>query len=91
MIKRELAGRRPYGRWLADGLLTGSNGAPVEAPEGDLVARQARFGYTREDVNVILRPIAGRGHEPTSSMGDDTALPPLAGRSTRTSGSASPR
>ena len=80
VIKRELAGRRPYGRWLADGLLTGSNGAPVEAPEGDLIARQARFGYTREDVNVILRPIAGRGHEPTSSMGDDTALPPLAGR-----------
>ena len=29
---------------------------------------------------MILRPIAGRGHEPTSSMGDDTALPPLAGR-----------
>src|SRR4029079_18841802 len=42
--------------------------------------RQAAFGYTREDVNVILRPIAGRGHEPTSSMGDDTALPLLARR-----------
>ena len=31
-------------------------------------------------MNVILRPVAGRGHEPTSSMGDDTALPLLAGR-----------
>src|SRR4029079_17681001 len=72
--------RRPYGRWLADGLLPGSNGTPVEPPERDLTARQARFGYTREDVSVILRPIAGRGHEPTSSMGDDTALALLAGR-----------
>ncbi len=79
-IKSRLAERRPYGRWLADGLRTGSNGSPVEVPEEDPARRQARFGYTREDVNLILRPVAGRGHEPTSSMGDDTALPPLAGR-----------
>src|SRR5262249_39988852 len=71
---------QPYGRWLAEGLHTGSNGTPVPPPEGDLTRRQAAFGYTREDVNVILRPVAGRGHEPTSSMGDDTALPLLAGR-----------
>jgi glutamate synthase (ferredoxin) len=79
-IKRELAARAPYGRWLADGLLGGNSGTPVEVPAEDPTTRQARFGYTREDVNVILRPIAGRGHEPTLSMGDDTALPPLAGR-----------
>ena len=70
---RALARRRACGR--------GSNGTPVEpASTSDLTARQAAFGYTREDVNVILRPVAGRGHEPTSSMGDDTALPLLAGR-----------
>jgi glutamate synthase (ferredoxin) len=79
-VKERLADRRPYGRWLADGLHTESVGTPVEPPEGDLTSRQAVFGYTREDVNVILRPVAGRGHEPTSSMGDDTALPLLAGR-----------
>ncbi len=79
-VKERLAGRRPYGRWLAEGLRPGNNGTPVEPPAGDLTGRQARFGYTREDLNVILRPVAGRGHEPTSSMGDDTALPPLAGR-----------
>ena len=38
------------------------------------------FGYTREELTVIVRPSAAHGHEPTSSMGDDTALPPLAGR-----------
>ncbi len=79
-VKHRLAARRPYGKWLADGLRIESNGTPVEPPEGDLTRRQAVFGYTREDVNVILRPVAGRGHEPTSSMGDDTALPLLAGR-----------
>ncbi|MGE5275343.1 MAG: glutamate synthase large subunit [Verrucomicrobiota bacterium] len=79
-VKERLAARQPYGRWLADGLRVGSNGTPVEPPEGDLTRRQAAFGYTREDMNVILRPVAGRGHEPTSSMGDDTALPLLAGR-----------
>jgi glutamate synthase domain-containing protein 2/glutamate synthase domain-containing protein 1/glutamate synthase domain-containing protein 3 len=79
-IKRRLAERRPYGRWLAAGLRPGTNGTPAEPSGDDLTARQSVFGYTREDLNVILRPVAGRGHEPTSSMGDDTALPPLAGR-----------
>ena len=75
-----LARRRPYGEWLEAGLSVGSNGTPVEAATEDLTPRQALFGYTREELNVILRPIGARGHEPTSSMGDDTALPLLAGR-----------
>ncbi len=79
-VKERLARRRPYGEWLEAGLRKGTNGSPVEPPEGDLTGRQALFGYTREELNVILRPIGARGHEPTSSMGDDTALPPLAGR-----------
>src|SRR4029453_1463108 len=37
-------------------------------------------GYTREEISLLLRPAASAPHEPTSSMGDDTALPPLAGR-----------
>ena len=80
VVKERLARRRPYGSWLAAGLRRGTNGVPVEPPAGDLTSRQAVFGYTREDLNVMLRPVAAHGHEPTSSMGDDTALPPLAGR-----------
>ena len=49
-------------------------------PEEELAARHVLFGYTREELTVIVRPSAAHGHEPTSSMGDDTALPPLAGR-----------
>jgi glutamate synthase (ferredoxin) len=79
-VKRELAVRRPYGRWLEAGLTLLAPGTPVEPPEADLTARQVAFGYTREEMSVVLRPIAAHAHEPTSSMGDDTALPPLAGR-----------
>jgi glutamate synthase (ferredoxin) len=78
-IKRRLAGRRPYERWL-EGSRPLDAGEPVEPPEADLTARQVAFGYTREELTVVLRPIAAHAQEPTSSMGDDTALPPLAGR-----------
>ncbi len=79
-VKRRLAARAPYGDWLERGLVRGSCGAPVAVPEQDLTPRQAAFGYTQEDLRAILRPTAAHAHEPTSSMGDDTALAPLAGR-----------
>ncbi len=79
-VKRRLADLRPYGRWLDEGLVTGSNGEPGPAPDEDLAPRQIAFGYSREELMMVLRRVAQHGHEPTSSMGDDTALPPLAGR-----------
>ncbi|HEV8250013.1 MAG TPA: glutamate synthase large subunit, partial [Gaiellaceae bacterium] len=79
-IERRLAARRPYGRWLRRHLVHVGSGDPVAPPDGDLTPRQAAAAYTREDLAVIVRPTAGTGHEPVSSMGDDTALPPLAGR-----------
>ena len=79
-IKRRLAARAPYGAWLESRLVGMSCGDPVVVPDDDLTPRQAAFGYTQEDLRAILRPIGSHAHEPTSSMGDDTALPPLAGR-----------
>src|SRR5581483_5694364 len=78
-VKRRLAARSPYGEWLG-GLERRSCGDPVEPPADDLTPRHAAFGYTQEDLRAILRPIGSHAHQPTSSMGDDTALPPLAGR-----------
>ena len=78
-IKRRLARRRPYARWLVP-VEPLAAGEPVEPPAEPLVARQVVAGFTREDLTLVLRPIAANAHEPTSSMGDDTALPPLAGR-----------
>ncbi len=77
-IKRNLAARRPYGDWLAENLRETSTGTPVAAPGADVVARQVAAGYAKEEFTVVVRPMATEGHEPTSSMGDDTAQPPLA-------------
>ena len=60
-----------------------SSGRPASRsrlPEEDLTPRQALFGYTREELMQIFRPIASHAHEPTYSMGDDSALTPLANR-----------
>ncbi|HSK14807.1 MAG TPA: glutamate synthase large subunit, partial [Gaiellaceae bacterium] len=79
-IKGRLAARRPHGRWLERGLDRRAAGEPGPPPEEGLTSRQAAFGYTQEDLRAILRPTGAQGHEPTSSMGDDTALAPLAPR-----------
>ena len=79
-VKQRLARKRPYTRWLRATVQPFEAGVPVSSPTESLTARQAAAGYTREDLSLLLRPSAATGHEPTSSMGDDTALPPLAGR-----------
>jgi glutamate synthase (ferredoxin) len=79
-VKHRLAAAQPYGRWLDEWRRKGTTGEPVAPPEEELASRHVLFGYTREELSVIVRPSASHAHEPTSSMGDDTALPPLAGR-----------
>ncbi|MGC9974303.1 MAG: glutamate synthase large subunit, partial [Gaiellaceae bacterium] len=79
-LKSDLASRGPYGVWLREGITYASIGEPSECPSEDLTQRQAAFGFTREELNIILRPMAASGHEPTSSMGDDAAITPLANR-----------
>ena len=79
-VKERVARKRPYARWLRASVRPLDAGVPVDPPKESLTARQAAAGFTREDLSLLLRPSAASGHEPTSSMGDDTALPPLAGR-----------
>jgi glutamate synthase domain-containing protein 2/glutamate synthase domain-containing protein 1/glutamate synthase domain-containing protein 3 len=81
-IKAALAGRRPWTAWLAEHLRGTDTGAPEPAPDADLTARQATYGYTRELVSSVIRPMAASGKEPTASMGDDTP-PAVLGRSRR--------
>jgi glutamate synthase domain-containing protein 2/glutamate synthase domain-containing protein 1/glutamate synthase domain-containing protein 3 len=80
VVKNRLARKRPYTRWLRATTRTIEPGVPIAPPPESLTMRQVAAGFTREDITLLLRPAAGTGHEPTSSMGDDTALPPLAGR-----------
>ena len=77
-IKRSLAGRQPYGRWLRQQqihLKDLTDPPRVHAPDTEpLLARQRAHGYTDEDLRMILAPMAERGEEPVGSMGTDTPL-----------------
>jgi glutamate synthase (ferredoxin) len=79
-LRRELARRRPYGELVAASIVRADVGEPVPPPDEPLDACHVLHGYTREELNGMLRPLAQSGHDPVSSMGDDTAIPPLAGR-----------
>ena len=79
-LTRSLARARPYARWVSDSLVFGEQGEPLAVPEEDLAARHALHGYTREELSLMLRPIAQTGRDPVYSMGDDAPIAPLAGR-----------
>ena len=79
-LKRELARAQPYARWVDESSRSREQGEPLAAPEGDLAARHALHGYTREELSLMLRPIAQTGRDPVYSMGDDAPIAPLAGR-----------
>jgi len=76
-IKENLSIRRDYGKWLRenmvelDSLPAASNPKPL--PQSEILAQLKAFGYTREDLKFILRPMAENGIEPIGSMGNDTA------------------
>src|SRR5438876_4341797 len=53
--KARIARRRPYARWLNASVQPFSPGVPVEPPADDLTARQVAAGYTKEDLNLLLR------------------------------------
>ena len=79
-LRRELAGRRPYGEWVRASIDRQDAGKPVHEPAGALEARHVLHGYAREDIAAMLRPLAQTGHDPVYSMGDDSPIAPLAGR-----------
>ena len=80
-IKQRLARRRPYGDWVDASRIPAHGGAPVTEAPADVVSRQVAAGYSKEEFTVVIRPMGSDGAEPTSSMGDDTAQPPLSGTS----------
>jgi glutamate synthase (NADPH/NADH) large chain len=82
-IKGELAAQHPYQEWVDSGLLH-LDDLPEREREvpthASLVRRQQAFGYTEEELEIILRPMAATGAEPIGSMGDDTPLASLSDR-----------
>ncbi len=77
-IKTDLAGRKPYGQWLKENQVS-LDDLPATKNEksanfDDLVKRQIAFGFTMEDIKIVLAPMAETGIEATGSMGNDAAL-----------------
>jgi glutamate synthase domain-containing protein 2/glutamate synthase domain-containing protein 1/glutamate synthase domain-containing protein 3 len=78
VIKRQLSSRQPYSDWLEKQQITLEDlPEPPRYHETDLhtiLERQRAFGYTEEDLRMILLPMASTGEEPIGSMGTDTPL-----------------
>ncbi|MBU4335346.1 MAG: glutamate synthase subunit alpha, partial [Actinobacteria bacterium] len=82
-IKAQLAAQRPYAQWVAENSVYLS-----QLPEREHVAhsaasvrrRQRTFGYTEEELKIILSPMAAAGTEPLGAMGSDTPVAVLSAR-----------
>lgn len=87
-IKHEIASARPYRKWLNEFMVDlqnlpdppvpplGGIAQDLEGPDRTkkILQYQHAFGYTYEDLRVILGPMAKNGIEPVGSMGNDTPL-----------------
>jgi glutamate synthase domain-containing protein 2/glutamate synthase domain-containing protein 1/glutamate synthase domain-containing protein 3 len=75
-VKREVCTQRPYTNWVAEHVVHFSDlparaALPLGRPLHEL---QRAFGYTQEDLRILLTPMARAGEEPIGSMGNDSAL-----------------
>jgi glutamate synthase (NADPH) large chain len=82
-IKAELASEHPYDEWLHAGLMN-LDDVPqrehVVHTHASVTRRQQIFGYTEEELRVILSPMANTGGEPLGSMGTDTPIAALSAK-----------
>jgi glutamate synthase (NADPH/NADH) large chain len=89
-IKTQLAAAKPYKEWIRRiRIRLDDLPAPAAVDQGAssaarqdaaLLDRQQAFGYTQEDVRLLMAPMAKDGEEAIGSMGNDSALPVLSGR-----------
>ncbi|MGD0949774.1 MAG: glutamate synthase large subunit [Candidatus Binatia bacterium] len=85
-IKETLAARQPYRKWLDMQLVHTKDLPPAEEeefpvePSEDLLSLQKAFGYTLEDLRILMAPMAVNAQEAVGSMGNDTPLAVLSDR-----------
>jgi len=82
-VKGALAAKHPYADWLHAGLIRLAD-LPARERElpshSALTLRQQSFGYTEEELNVLLKPMAKTGAEPIGSMGNDAPIAAISER-----------
>ncbi|MFH2138035.1 MAG: glutamate synthase large subunit [Candidatus Omnitrophota bacterium] len=74
-VKEKMSSIKPYVQWVKDEIVDldqVKEGKPVAAEKENILKRMKVFGYTREDLRMIIKPMAENGQEPTGSMGNDT-------------------
>jgi glutamate synthase (NADPH/NADH) large chain len=82
-IKAELAAQHPYAEWLGDDQIRLAElpARTMLTPQhASVVTHQRLFGYTTEELRIILAPMAQTGAEPIGSMGSDAAIAVLSDR-----------
>jgi len=77
-IKEQIASKHPYRKWLKENLVHLKDipyrDELITHEEENLKIRQTVFGYTQEDLNTIILPMAQKGKEAIGSMGSDTPI-----------------
>jgi len=83
-IKKQLAGRQPYAEWLKEQQVTLEHlpdpARVIASNPETLLRRQRAYGYSEEDLKVLLGPMGATGMEPIGSMGTDVPLACLSDR-----------
>jgi glutamate synthase (NADPH/NADH) large chain len=82
-IKAGLAAAQPYDDWLHAGLINLDDLPPREHviyTHDSVMRRQQVFGYSEEELKILVAPMARTGAEPLGSMGTDTPISPLSTR-----------
>jgi glutamate synthase domain-containing protein 2/glutamate synthase domain-containing protein 1/glutamate synthase domain-containing protein 3 len=83
-IKKQLASRQPYAQWLEEQQITLDHlpepSRVIASHPETLLRRQRAYGYSEEDLKVLLAPMGAKGEEPIGSMGTDVPLACLSDR-----------
>ncbi len=82
-VKQELAALAPWGEWLEEGLIQLSDLPEREHlvhPPASITRRQRTFGFTEEELRLLITPMARDGAEPLAAMGTDTPIAVLSER-----------
>jgi glutamate synthase domain-containing protein 2/glutamate synthase domain-containing protein 1/glutamate synthase domain-containing protein 3 len=82
-VKRKIARHKPYTEWY-DRSVVHIDDLPERGPRSPRIeplrSKQLAFGYSQEDLRLIIAPMAAKGEEPVASMGNDAALAVMSDR-----------
>jgi glutamate synthase (ferredoxin) len=83
-LKQQIATEHPYGKWLSDNVVKldelPSPPLPAEPDHLTVLQRQQAFGYTNEELKLLITPMGTDGNEAIGSMGSDTPIAVLSER-----------